>query len=479
MDPQAYAETYGYGKPEKKTKDWSALISMMSNLGIQYNIQVIVVVLELMTPFYPIKTSQIGTIKSLLFAGAVTGQLTMGYAGDCMGRRKAMILTNVLTVLGSIGSAACTFGDPTTVYAVMMACRFIIGVGVGGKYPLAASMRSEGNSDEIQTSSKSGVSTEVAKGFFWQTPGAILPYLLALGVLGAGGYKGDTHLPREFNECFFRILLALGAIPSIVVIIASCVSEESEQFTKARQQMNEGGGGGTTNPLIIACRHTSLWGKLFGAGMSWFLYDFCYYGVSLYQPTVLKDIFGKDDSLFNICWQNVVVSAMGLPAVITAILALRIMDSKQLQVWGFLFIAGVFGLLAWLLQFENKWLNFAIFSLLIASTNWGPNVSTYVIPTEIFPSGVRSSMFGLSAALGKIGALLAGMFFPFISQNTSESVLYLICAGICLLAIVVTHFYTPSDNSTFWCCNNKHETRAPEADYLLNPNKEDQSTYMY
>ena len=47
-----------------------------------------------------------------------------------------------------------------------MACRFVLGVGVGGKYPLAATIRAEACTDgEVSRHS----ATEVAKGFFWQT----------------------------------------------------------------------------------------------------------------------------------------------------------------------------------------------------------------------------------------------------------------------------------------------------------------------
>ena len=88
------------------------------------------------------------------------------YAGDAIGRRRAMALTNLLTVLGALGSALLTWGDAATVYPVLMACRFVLGVGVGGKYPLAATIRAEACS-EGDTPRHSA--TEVAKGFFWQT----------------------------------------------------------------------------------------------------------------------------------------------------------------------------------------------------------------------------------------------------------------------------------------------------------------------
>ena len=89
-------------------------------------------------PTYPRTPTQSSMIKSCVFAGAITGQLTMGLAGDMLGRRRAMLLTNSFSILGSLGTALFTWGPPSTVYGIMMAFRFLLGVGVGGKYPLAA-----------------------------------------------------------------------------------------------------------------------------------------------------------------------------------------------------------------------------------------------------------------------------------------------------------------------------------------------------
>ena len=38
-------------------------------------------------------------------------------------------------------------------------------------------------------------------------------------------------------------------------------------------------------------------------------------------------------------------------------------------------------------------------------------MSTYILPPESFPSEVRSSFYGFSAAMGKLGALVGGFCF--------------------------------------------------------------------
>jgi hypothetical protein len=113
-------------------RDHSALICALSNLSIQYNFTAVTVALALMQhpelppsspqAAYPRSLAQESLLKSLVFAGAVVGQLIMGYAGDAIGRRRAMALTNLLPVLGALGSALLTWGDAATVYSVLTAC---------------------------------------------------------------------------------------------------------------------------------------------------------------------------------------------------------------------------------------------------------------------------------------------------------------------------------------------------------------------
>jgi PHS family inorganic phosphate transporter-like MFS transporter len=43
--------------------------------------------------------------------------------------------------------------------------------------------------------------------------------------------------------------------------------------------------------------------------------------------------------------------------------------------------------------------------------NFGPNMTTFVIPGEVFPTRYRSTAHGISAASGKLGAIVAQVGF--------------------------------------------------------------------
>ena len=47
--------------------------------------------------------------------------------------------------------------------------------------------------------------------------------------------------------------------------------------------------------------------------------------------------------------------------------------------------------------------------------NFGPNDTTFIVPPEVFPSRVRGFAHGLSAAAGKLGAILSALLFNYLS----------------------------------------------------------------
>ena len=489
-----------------KRKDRSALISALSNLSIQYNFTAIAVALAIMdnsagnkdpsyVPAYPRTTVQEGLLKSLVFAGAIVGQISMGYAGDVLGRRNAMCLTNFLAFLGSLGSAVFTWGDAHTVYSILMGCRFLIGVGVGGKYPLSATMRSEACDearDEARTESHS--QTQVALGFFWQTPGGMLPYAVALLVLQCFG-RTDTSLTTVSIE--FRIIFGLGAVPALLVMLLCYAQEDSAEYKEVRRnarstveplsQHHPSSPGSfyapsspssstarvhasaaapahrrwiatSNNPFAIALRHPEHWWRLMGTGLSWLVYDFVYYGTTVNQPAILDSVFGHADSLWANCVQNIMVASFGLPGIVAAIAMLRCLGTKRLQAWGFVSLACSAALFALVILVvpSSTAASFGVFCLLITCLNWGANVSTYVLPTETFPTAVRSSFFGVSAAMGKVGALTGGALFGPIAASGAHGlpIVLLICTALSIVGIWVTvYLVEPSGANSFFGCS--------------------------
>ena len=80
-----------------------------------------------LTADYPEPVWAHNALMGTVFAGAIVGMITMGYVGDRIGRRRGMIATQALVVVGALASALLTWGSPSDIYAILAACRFILG----------------------------------------------------------------------------------------------------------------------------------------------------------------------------------------------------------------------------------------------------------------------------------------------------------------------------------------------------------------
>ena len=104
----------------------------------------------------------------------------------------------------------------------------------------------------------------------------------------------------------------------------------------------------------------------------------------------------------------------------------------------------------------------------------GPNCTTFLIPTEIFPTNMRTMCHGISASAGKLGALIASILFNFVSDGE----FFMISGCSSFVALVIT-FLTIPDTTTLdlheidkqWACivsrgESKYEGPAIAPDHL-------------
>jgi MFS transporter, PHS family, inorganic phosphate transporter len=71
--------------------------------------------------------------------------------------------------------------------------------------------------------------------------------------------------------------------------------------------------------------------------------------------------------------------------------------------------------------YNNLLHHIGVFVWLYAMTfffaNWGPNATTFIIPSEVFLSKWRCTAHGISAACGKAGAIIGAFGFLYASKN--------------------------------------------------------------
>jgi PHS family inorganic phosphate transporter-like MFS transporter len=130
----------------------------------------------------------------------------------------------------------------------------------------------------------------------------------------------------------------------------------------------------------------------------------------------------------------IIVSAALLPGYLAAFLVIDSWGRKPLQFMGFIMLSILFlimgvchhrsvaRLIKPFLGFQFQeftesneiWkLKVLMFLYCLANffQNFGPNVTTFVIPAEVFPTRYRATGHGFSAACGKLGAIVAQIIF--------------------------------------------------------------------
>jgi MFS transporter, PHS family, inorganic phosphate transporter len=104
-----------------------------------------------------------------------------------------------------------------------------------------------------------------------------------------------------------------------------------------------------------------------------------------------------------------------VPGYAVAALTMDRLGRKTIQVLGFGMMTVTFGLLALIPNVEKLvWPFVLIYGFSYFFTEFGPNATTFVYPSEIFPVKVRTTAHGIAAALGKIGGFAGVFTFPFL-----------------------------------------------------------------
>ena len=459
-----------------KAHQLSLIITALSNFSVQYNFQAIAVALMVMSASVCTNNDDeckeneqaswvSGAATSTVFIGCIAGQLSMGIIGDIVGRNIAMCITLSIAALGALGSALCSYGKPEEIYIMIITCRFILGIGAGGVYPLSATKAAE---DASKGGPSSGKVNPVAAGkaFFWQAPGAMTPW-----VVGYILSYWDTSA-----EAKWRLLLGLGFLPASLVVVLtvmemrlrdnetkSAMREESNSlFHDTERDVDNTLAEGTVNAQtaiaeaaqrrkdeMLSDPHYRM--QLLVTSGCWFIYDVAFYGVALFGGDIVNamktsddDNVSSDPAIRYAASQEMLALAMGIPASIMTIYWMKTFGSKNAQVYGFIFQGVCFFMLSvafYPLMKSQPGVLLGLYCLLLFSLNSGPSMTTFCLPAETFPMEIRTTFNGISAASGKLGAAVGAYMFGPVAAATSFPSVMILCGALCLLGSLISYMY--------------------------------------
>src|SRR5438034_9984693 len=168
------------------------LTSGMGFFTDAYDLFIIGVVLAILTPIWILNKFEISLIGSTSLIAAALGAIIFGRLADYVGRRSIYGFTLIVLAAGAIASAL----SPNVIWLIVF--RFILGMGIGGDYPLCATLMSE----YANRRDRGKLITMV---FSMQGAGLVVGPLVAIILLLAGINQDIT----------WRVMLALGAVPAL------------------------------------------------------------------------------------------------------------------------------------------------------------------------------------------------------------------------------------------------------------------------
>jgi len=419
----------------------------------------------------PFPTNLQGLLKASANIGSVIGQFSFGYMADALGRKaiygKELMLIIFATIMSLTVPTGTLSANSCIVYLTIW--RIILGIGVGGDYPMSASVTSD-----RAVLRKRG--TMLAYIFANQGWGSFVGALVTIIVLAI--YKHSMNDLGETSKVdgVWRIVIGLSLIPAFGTLYQRLTLPESKRFENAKNMEEEldeikqakeanttvgpASASNTSVPdnvqatihqkahfrefltYISEWRHAKI---LIATCGCWFLLDVAFYGINLNQNVVLAEIgfagkTGTDwEKLWKISLGNIIVTALGfVPGYYVTVLTIEKLGRKWIQIQGFLLTALFLGILAGRFTELSTAAFIVNFSLLQFFFNWGANATTYCYPAEVFPTRYKAFAHGVSAACGKAGAIISALVFNTLTASIGTPAVLWIFFACSILGAALT-----------------------------------------
>jgi len=339
---------------------------------------------------------------------------------DRLGRKKmygSELILIVFCTIASCFSADMKRGLPF--WATLVFWRFLLGIGIGGDYPLSAVITSE-----FATTRRRGAMISAV--FAMQGFGLLAASLVAAACLAAFSSVIDTD--PTYLDYVWRMGIGIGVIPGVISIYFRLTMPETPRYKQEQANASEHEKlllrGEPAPPVqnefyryFRQWRHLKI---LLGTAISWFCLDVAFYGINLNNSIILAAIgFSSNGDAYTQLMQsavgNIVIALLGtVPGYWVSVFTIDRLGRRKIQIGGFAILTVLFLVLGCAfgpLLNTSVYLFVALFTLAQFFQNFGPNVTTFVIPGEVFPTRVRSTAHGISAASGKLGAIVAQVGF--------------------------------------------------------------------
>jgi PHS family inorganic phosphate transporter-like MFS transporter len=389
-------------------------------------------------------------IKVSTSVGTVIGQLGFGFLADYVGRKKIYGTELIVMICATI--AQCCLGQSPAInfVAILVFFRIIQGIGIGGDYPMSSVISAE----FATTKWRGAIMGAVFANQGW---GQLAAGIVAL--ICVAGYKDSLITANTSAECgyecqkacdvMWRIVVGMGCVPGVIALYFRLTIPESPRYTLDVQydiekavadtgkfaSGNHGAAGDEDVQQLRVTerikaeviqppkasfadfrRHFGQWKHfkvLLGTAGTWFMLDVAYYGLGLNTATILQTIGYASSknvyhSLYNSAAGNLILICAGsIPGYWVSVATIDTIGRKPIQLMGFFLLTIILCIIGFGYHKIGQHGLLALYVLAQFFQNFGPNTTTFIVPGECYPTRYRSTAHGISAACGKVGAIIA------------------------------------------------------------------------
>ncbi|MCT0484941.1 sugar porter family MFS transporter [Weissella paramesenteroides] len=388
-----------------------------------------------------------GWITSSLMLGAVFGGAIAGQLSDRLGRRKMVLYSALLFMVGALLAGV----SPHDGVAYLIFTRVLLGVAVGAASALVPAYMSEMAPAE-KRGSLSGINQLMI------VSGMLISYVVDFLLKG---------LPEHIA---WRLMLALAAVPALILFLGVLRLPESPRFLIKAGRVEEAQKvltwirrpeeiDGEINAINETARieqkaeKSTSWGSLLegryrylviaGVMVAFFQQFMGANAIFYYIPLIVEKASGQaaSDALL---WPII----QGVILVLGALLYMAIAEKFNRR--GLLMMGGtVMGLSFILPAVINSFMDtnpmmivvfLSIFVAFYAFT-WAP--LTWVLVGEVFPLAIRGRASGLASSMNWVGSFVVALVFPIMTASMSQEAVFAIFGVICLVAVAFVMFRVP------------------------------------
>ncbi|ESW34534.1 hypothetical protein PHAVU_001G160600 [Phaseolus vulgaris] len=394
-------------------------------------------------------------VNGVAFCGTLSGQLFFGWLGDKMGRKRVYGMTLMMMVLCSVASGLSFGHSAKSVMSTLCFFRFWLGFGIGGDYPLSATIMSEYSNKKTRGAFIAAV---FAMQGFGILAGGIFAIIMSAAFnkwFEAPAYEVDPAASTVLQADYvWRIIVMVGALPAALTYYWRMKMPETARYTALVAKNTKQAAADMSKVLQVEiqaepqieepqAKPYGLFSKefltrhglhLLGTSSTWFLLDIAFYSQNLFQKDIFSAIgwippaktMNAIEEVYKIARaQTLIALCSTVPGYWFTVAFIDKIGRFAIQLMGFFFMTVFMFALAipydhWTHR-DNRIGFVVMYSLTFFFANFGPNATTFVVPAEIFPARFRSTCHGISSASGKLGAIVGSFGFLYLAQNKDKS----------------------------------------------------------